>query len=287
VEGVCGLHAYRHLIWDGLSHLCLRLDDDIFTQNDLFLPSASRPVPRPPTTTTNPVPSPDSFRLTFTDVSYNFPHPPIPTPSSFRSCASPSLSVPSSIQARVRDSARCHLTVDARRRVCAAVSTVQRSIPAEQPLSHLSSPSTTAACQRLRSMTANAPFPLSSCYQKIQWNGLPHLTHHLHRKGHSTKPIKANPIQSGTLENSLKYSPSPLPSLLHKTPHAPNQCSSSPFNLLLKTTPSHTFTTLHCPPVCWQTTKQKKPCIELPTTAYLNARPLLVRLFFRPLLFLF
>ena len=124
VEGVCGLHAYRHLRWDGLSHLCLRLDDDIFTQNDLFLPSASRPVPCPPTTI-NPVPSPDSFRLTFTDVSYNFPHPPISTPSSFRSGASPSSSVSSSIHAHVRDLARCHLTVDARRRICAAVSTVQ------------------------------------------------------------------------------------------------------------------------------------------------------------------
>ncbi|KAH6887820.1 hypothetical protein BKA70DRAFT_1332523 [Coprinopsis sp. MPI-PUGE-AT-0042] len=32
--------------------------------------------------TPSPEPSPDSFRLTFTDKSYTFPHPPIPTPSS-------------------------------------------------------------------------------------------------------------------------------------------------------------------------------------------------------------
>lgn len=55
-----------------------------------------RPSPRPPTTTTSPVSSPDLFRLTFTDVSYKFAHPPILTPSSLHSCASPTLSVSSS-----------------------------------------------------------------------------------------------------------------------------------------------------------------------------------------------
>ena len=65
------------------------LDDDI---NNLL----SAPFPRPPTTTTSPVPSPDLFRLTFTDVSYKFAHPPILTPSSLRSCASPTMSVSSS-----------------------------------------------------------------------------------------------------------------------------------------------------------------------------------------------
>jgi len=35
-------------------------------------------------------------------------------------------------------------------------------------------------------------------------------------------PMKANLIRSGTPENSLKSSPSPLFSLPHKTPHAPN-----------------------------------------------------------------
>jgi len=89
------------------------------------------------------------------------------------------------------------------------------------PLSHLSSPSITAACQRLRSMTANAPFPLSSCYQKIQWNGPPHLTHYFHRRGRSTNPMKANPIQSDIPENSLKSSPSPLSPPYHTKPLTP------------------------------------------------------------------
>ncbi|KAJ2913810.1 hypothetical protein MD484_g6614, partial [Candolleomyces efflorescens] len=35
--------------------------------------------------TNSPAPSPDSFRLTFTDASYAFPHPPIPTPTSLKS----------------------------------------------------------------------------------------------------------------------------------------------------------------------------------------------------------
>ncbi|KAK7443256.1 hypothetical protein VKT23_015852 [Stygiomarasmius scandens] len=59
--------------------------------------SAPRPAPRPPSLKSSsgssssaestPNASPDSFRLTFTDTSYKFPHPPIPTPSS-SSCSS-------------------------------------------------------------------------------------------------------------------------------------------------------------------------------------------------------
>ena len=65
-----------HIARDNVTHD----DNDVFTQNDLLLLSAPRPALRPPTTTTSPVPSPDSFRLTLMDVSYKFPHPPILTP---------------------------------------------------------------------------------------------------------------------------------------------------------------------------------------------------------------
>ena len=50
----------------------------VFPTDDSFLSS-----PRPPITSNTPA-SPDSFKLTFTDVSFKFPHPPIPTPSSLR-----------------------------------------------------------------------------------------------------------------------------------------------------------------------------------------------------------
>lgn len=61
-------------------------------------PSSLRTTTRSssPTTATSLVPFPDSFKLTLTDFSYKFPHPPILTPSSFRSCASPTSSVSSS-----------------------------------------------------------------------------------------------------------------------------------------------------------------------------------------------
>ncbi|KAF9075011.1 hypothetical protein BDP27DRAFT_1399330 [Rhodocollybia butyracea] len=50
-------------------------DDDF----DTSLLSAPRPAPRPPC---SPSSSPDSFCLTFTEGSFKFPHPPLPTPSS-------------------------------------------------------------------------------------------------------------------------------------------------------------------------------------------------------------
>ncbi|KAF5370294.1 hypothetical protein D9758_006950 [Tetrapyrgos nigripes] len=55
---------------------------------DALLSEPPRPAPRPPSTSptssasSSPAGSPDSFRLTFTDASFKFPHPPIPTPSS-------------------------------------------------------------------------------------------------------------------------------------------------------------------------------------------------------------
>ncbi|KAF5370366.1 hypothetical protein D9758_006969 [Tetrapyrgos nigripes] len=55
---------------------------------DTLLSEPPRPAPRPPSTSptssasSSPAGSPDSFRLTFTDASFKFPHPPIPTPSS-------------------------------------------------------------------------------------------------------------------------------------------------------------------------------------------------------------
>ena len=68
-------------------------DDDLSPLHDLLL-QPSRPAPSPPTSSAG---SPDSFRLTFTDVSYKFPHPPTPSPSSLRQrgCASPTESVSS------------------------------------------------------------------------------------------------------------------------------------------------------------------------------------------------
>ncbi|PPQ67327.1 hypothetical protein CVT26_007248 [Gymnopilus dilepis] len=68
-------------------------DNDLSPLFDDLL-SAPRAAPRPPTTS-SPSESPDSFRLTFTDVSFKFPHPPTPSPSSPRyhydrsECASP------------------------------------------------------------------------------------------------------------------------------------------------------------------------------------------------------
>ncbi|KAJ2936826.1 hypothetical protein H1R20_g237, partial [Candolleomyces eurysporus] len=58
-------------------------DDDTSDREDRLLlvpPSSGRFAKG-----SSPVPSPDSFRLTFTDASYNFPHPPIPTPTSLTS----------------------------------------------------------------------------------------------------------------------------------------------------------------------------------------------------------
>ncbi|KAF8997510.1 hypothetical protein BDQ17DRAFT_855707 [Cyathus striatus] len=65
-----------------------RAEEEI--DDDMLLLSP-RPAPRPPRTP-SPQSSPDSFRLTFTDVAFTFPHPPIPTPS----CASPTPSMCSS-----------------------------------------------------------------------------------------------------------------------------------------------------------------------------------------------
>ncbi|EDQ99058.1 uncharacterized protein LACBIDRAFT_317699 [Laccaria bicolor S238N-H82] len=65
------------------------LDDDISTQNGLLSATC------PSSTYHNYQPC-SIPRLTFTDVSYKFPHPPIPTPSSLCSCASPTSSASSS-----------------------------------------------------------------------------------------------------------------------------------------------------------------------------------------------
>ncbi|KAJ3851296.1 hypothetical protein EV368DRAFT_65870 [Lentinula lateritia] len=55
-------------------------DSDDFAYNSDLL-SAPRPAPRPPCGV-SPSSSPDSFCLTFTEESFKFPHPPLPTPSS-------------------------------------------------------------------------------------------------------------------------------------------------------------------------------------------------------------
>ncbi|KDR76499.1 hypothetical protein GALMADRAFT_225553 [Galerina marginata CBS 339.88] len=69
-------------------------DNDLSPLHDILL-SAPRAAPRPPSD------SPDSFKLTFTDVSFKFPHPPTPSPSSLRhydrsECGSPTSSYSSS-----------------------------------------------------------------------------------------------------------------------------------------------------------------------------------------------
>ncbi|KAJ4468537.1 hypothetical protein C8R41DRAFT_871132 [Lentinula lateritia] len=56
-------------------------DEDFAYNSDLL--SAPRPAPRPPCGV-SPSSSPDSFCLTFTEESFKFPHPPLPTPSSDR-----------------------------------------------------------------------------------------------------------------------------------------------------------------------------------------------------------
>ncbi|KAF8886817.1 hypothetical protein BD779DRAFT_1673110 [Infundibulicybe gibba] len=60
--------------------LYVRQADDISSQDEEQLLSSPRPAPRPPTTS-SPTQSPDSFRLTFPDASFKFPHPPVLTPS--------------------------------------------------------------------------------------------------------------------------------------------------------------------------------------------------------------
>ncbi|KIK70514.1 hypothetical protein GYMLUDRAFT_234971 [Collybiopsis luxurians FD-317 M1] len=55
-------------------------DDDDDLENFSLL-AAPRPAPRPPCSA-SPASSPDSFQLTFTEESFRFPHPPLPTPSS-------------------------------------------------------------------------------------------------------------------------------------------------------------------------------------------------------------
>ena len=78
------LDAYRHLRWDGDAiksvgrTFASDSTTDIFTQTNLL--SAPQPPHRPPAATHSLVASPDSVRLTFTDVSYKFPQPPILTP---------------------------------------------------------------------------------------------------------------------------------------------------------------------------------------------------------------
>ncbi|KAJ4002172.1 hypothetical protein F5050DRAFT_473899 [Lentinula boryana] len=54
--------------------------DEDFEYNSSLL-SVPRPAPRPPCGV-SPSSSPDSFCLTFTEESFKFPHPPLPTPSS-------------------------------------------------------------------------------------------------------------------------------------------------------------------------------------------------------------
>ncbi|EAU82837.2 hypothetical protein CC1G_05459 [Coprinopsis cinerea okayama7 len=57
----------------------------------MLVPPSSARLPKTP----SPMSSPDSFRLTFTEGSYDFPHPPIPTPSSRKIssfCSSPTSS---------------------------------------------------------------------------------------------------------------------------------------------------------------------------------------------------
>ncbi|KAF8880465.1 hypothetical protein CPB84DRAFT_1851849 [Gymnopilus junonius] len=57
-------------------------DNDLSPLFDDLL-SAPRAAPKPPTSS-SPSESPDSFKLTFTEVSFKFPHPPTPSPSSPR-----------------------------------------------------------------------------------------------------------------------------------------------------------------------------------------------------------
>ncbi|PPQ72998.1 hypothetical protein CVT24_001432 [Panaeolus cyanescens] len=72
-------------------------DSDLSPLDDTLL-IPSRPAPSPPISI--PEPSPESVQLTFTDVSYRFPLPPVPTPSSIHfyersECHSPALSASS------------------------------------------------------------------------------------------------------------------------------------------------------------------------------------------------
>ena len=183
------------------SHLCLGLDGDIFTQTNLL--SAPQPPHRPPAATHSPRPSPNSVRLTFTDVSYKFPQPPILTPWFLH---------PSNL---VRLILRfkpvfvvwhvASYTVDVRRRARAPVSAVQ-----SLPIGRL------AACHH---QAQRFTLGLCSCFATQL-----HCPHHSSSrlgKTHPTLPLilmsrftkltttRANPIQNSTREDPLKSSPSP------------------------------------------------------------------------------
>ena len=143
-----------------------------------------------------------------------------PTPSSLRSCASPTSSVPSSGPFSRFGT------------LPPLPSTLDDEFILRSPRFSINVPL----------MTASASSPRPSCnHSRIQWNGPYHfppiigigiVLRNLWRREWSTR----------------QFSPSPLPSLPHKTPHAPNQCSSpvtrstTPINSLL-----HHLSLLHSP----------------------------------------
>ena len=73
----------------------LPIPSDMDDSFDTLLSTPPRPAPQPPTQ--SPAASPDSFRLSFVEKSYEFPHPPLPTPSSAKQMSSPTLSSCSSM----------------------------------------------------------------------------------------------------------------------------------------------------------------------------------------------
>ena len=87
-----------------VSDICVVKTALVHSANDVSeqyptLLSAPRPAPRLPATPSpgySPVPSPDSFHLTFTDTSFLFPHPPILTPTSRIGSESPTPSMSTS-----------------------------------------------------------------------------------------------------------------------------------------------------------------------------------------------
>ena len=185
-------------------------------------PLRTTSCPSPPTTATSLVPSPDSFKSTLTDVSYKFPHPPILSPFSFRSCASdPTSAVSSSYSSPC---SRFGITLSTSDDGFALPS--PRFNPCRVAIKLLVIAKHNGFLHQLsRLMKTSAPSSRPSCnHVRIQWNGLSHFLHDVHRESPSTKPMRANshpplsPHHTKPLTPRINVHPPSLNPLLQITP---------------------------------------------------------------------
>jgi hypothetical protein len=256
------LHAYRHLRWDvdAIRRVGHTFASDSTTISLLKTASFSQPAHRPPTTL-SPVPSPDSFRLTFPRNSHIHP-------SQLFICfvLTPLPPCLSHLQILFHV---CGLKLCRQRHRCRTTNLrfiLRGSIFAKQLSSRSPLPSTNGSPST--SPFTESEYPISASLlqpSRIQRNGSPC---HLHPKIHFTKLTtgRANLTRSDTKEISKALTPLFTP--LH--PHAPNQCSSLATQSPIPNNSLTSSLTSPLSPRC-QATKQKKLRPELP---HPNARDL-------------